>query len=647
MAKIYDSDTQRKGMPSWSDMMLGAGVICIVTLMIIPLPTLLIDVLVAINMIMSVLILMIGIYTPTAVGFSTYPSVLLISAIFRLSLSIAITRKILITGDGGQIVETFGRLLVGGNLVIGLVIFLVITTVQFIVIAKGAERVAEVAARFTLDAMPGKQLSIDSDLRSGFIDKDEARRRRVRLQQESHLHGSLDGAMKFVKGESIASIIIVFINLLGGLAIGMTQRGMDFGTAINTYSLLSIGDGLISQIPALLGAMTAGLIVTKSSDESQNTSMAQSMHQEVTAIPLALTICGVVALMMGIIPGFPWWAFFTLGAGAIIYGFILSHPEKFNSLMNRQSIPEANTNEHEIINYTNRFKHAEPISLSISHDIYDTINHQKLQAKITKIRDEIIDSLGAPIPRVLVLRAENIPYRSFQIAIYDVVEANGSANESTIESEIINQLALEVKRIINFQAFQFIGIQETNILLQKSAQTAPDLVKELTRQLPPQTIASILKNLIEEGIGIRNLKQIFETLIETSPKEKDGLTLLEYVRVSLKKHTLSQFVKDGEPLKTWVLSPDLEDTLRQSIRNTPLGAHLALEESLNTRILAQVNNCKNTVPDFARTQVIMTTIDLRRHFRSLIKTEHSDIFVLSYHETEPRTKLSVSGIINA
>ena len=627
--------------------MLGAGVICIVTLMIIPLPTLLIDVLVAINMIMSVLILMIGIYTPTAVGFSTYPSVLLISAIFRLSLSIAITRKILITGDGGQIVETFGRLLVGGNLVIGLVIFLVITTVQFIVIAKGAERVAEVAARFTLDAMPGKQLSIDSDLRSGFIDKDEARRRRVRLQQESHLHGSLDGAMKFVKGESIASIIIVFINLLGGLAIGMTQRGMDFGTAINTYSLLSIGDGLISQIPALLGAMTAGLIVTKSSDESQNTSMAQSMHQEVTAIPLALTICGVVALMMGIIPGFPWWAFFTLGAGAIIYGFILSHPEKFNSLMNRQSIPEANTNEHEIINYTNRFKHAEPISLSISHDIYDTINHQKLQAKITKIRDEIIDSLGAPIPRVLVLRAENIPYRSFQIAIYDVVEANGSANESTIESEIINQLALEVKRIINFQAFQFIGIQETNILLQKSAQTAPDLVKELTRQLPPQTIASILKNLIEEGIGIRNLKQIFETLIETSPKEKDGLTLLEYVRVSLKKHTLSQFVKDGEPLKTWVLSPDLEDTLRQSIRNTPLGAHLALEESLNTRILAQVNNCKNTVPDFARTQVIMTTIDLRRHFRSLIKTEHSDIFVLSYHETEPRTKLSVSGIINA
>jgi len=251
----------------YSDLLLVAGVIAIVAMMILPLPAWLVDVLVAVNIASGIVLLLLGIYIASPLEFSVFPSVLLMTTLFRLSLSIATTRMILLHGHAGHIIDTFGKVVAGGNLVVGLVVFLIITVVQFIVIAKGAERVAEVAARFSLDAMPGKQLSIDSDLRSGLIDKDEAKRRRRNLEMESKLHGSLDGAMKFVKGDAIAGIVIIVINLLGGLAIGVMMQDLDIGSAMTKYSILTIGEGMVAQIPALLGAMAAGLIVTRTSDE--------------------------------------------------------------------------------------------------------------------------------------------------------------------------------------------------------------------------------------------------------------------------------------------------------------------------------------------------------------------------------------------
>lgn len=642
------SSIRKSLLSSYSDVILAAGVICIIMLMILPLPTLLIDSLVAFNLIFAILILLIGIYIPTAISFSTYPSVLLISTLFRLSLSIAITRQILLKADAGHIIETFGKLLIGGNLIVGLVIFLIITTVQFIVIAKGAERVAEVAARFTLDAMPGKQLSIDSDLRSGFIDKDEARRRRIKLQQESHLHGSLDGAMKFVKGESIASIIIVFINLLGGLSVGMLQNGMDFGTAIRTYSLLTIGDGLITQIPALLGAMTAGLIVTRSSDDSQNINLGQSISKEITSIPRALTFCGIIALLMAMIPGFPWLVFILLGTGSIFAGLALSYPDRFRELLRYPSIPRTTTTDEEVINYLDRFRHADPLSLKLSPDLYGHIDKLKLQISLNEMRGRIIDSLGVPIPSVRVMSMKNEMFRRYQIYIFDVEVTDGLINEpNEIETDAVYQIIHQVERVTYSHAYQFMGVQETAALMQKIAQTSPDLIKEISRLLPTQTISNILKNLIEEGVPIRNIKYIFEKLIETSSKEKDSMTLLEFARISLKEYIISQFVKIGGTLKSWVLSQDLEEILRSAIRNTPLGNHLAIDPKLSKKIIEQVDECRKDNSEFARTHVIITTIDLRRHFRTIIKTEHPDISVLSYHEMDPSINLNVSGIISA
>src|SRR5690554_925093 len=281
--------------------------------MILPLPLVVIDALVAINISIGFGLLLLGIYIPNPVAFSSFPSVLLLTTLFRLAISIAITKSILLHADGGHIVETFGTLVAGNNLVVGLVVFLIITVVQFIVIAKGSERVAEVAARFTLDAMPGKQLSIDSDLRSGMLDKDEARSKRRLLETESQLYGSLDGAMKFVKGDAICGIVIIIINLLGGLAIGVLQKGMDLGDATRVYSILTIGDGLVSQIPAILATIAAGLVVTRTTSDVDDKHLGEAITRQVTGQPRVLLITAILAFLMMLVPGFPKLVFALLG----------------------------------------------------------------------------------------------------------------------------------------------------------------------------------------------------------------------------------------------------------------------------------------------------------------------------------------------
>src|SRR5690606_34719589 len=313
-----DGAAPRTGL-GYSDVILAFGAVLIISVMILPLPLFVIDALVAVNISIGFGLLLLGIYIPNPVAFSSFPSVLLLTTLFRLAISIAITKSILLHADGGHIVETFGTLVAGNNLVVGLVVFLIITVVQFIVIAKGAERVAEVAARFTLDAMPGKQLSIDSDLRAGLLDKDEARRKRRLLETESQLHGSLDGAMKFVKGDAICGIVIILVNLLGGLAIGVLQKDMSLAQATHTYSILTIGDGLVSQIPAILATMAAGLVVTRTTGEVDGRHLGDAISRQVGAQPRVALITGLLALLMTLVPGFPWPVFLVLGLALVGY----------------------------------------------------------------------------------------------------------------------------------------------------------------------------------------------------------------------------------------------------------------------------------------------------------------------------------------
>ena len=289
----------------FSDLFLVALVISIIATLILPLPVFMIDMLVGASMSAGVMLLLIAIYVPTVTEFSSFPSVLMLVTLFRLATSVATTRVILLEGQAGHIIDTFGNMVAGGNLVVGLVVFLIITVVQFMVIAKGSERVAEVVARFSLDAMPGKQMSIDSDLRSGLIDKDEARRRRKLLELESKLHGSLDGAMKFVKGDSIAGIIIIMINLIGGLTVGVLQQGMPISEAMTTYSILTIGDGLVAQIPALMGAMSAGLLVTRATDEDNRSHLGEAIRSQVVGQPRVLIVTGGICGLLALVPGFP------------------------------------------------------------------------------------------------------------------------------------------------------------------------------------------------------------------------------------------------------------------------------------------------------------------------------------------------------
>ena len=303
----------RQRRPGYSDLALAGGVLLIMSLMVLRLPTALIDALVAVNISVGVCLLLIAIYVPTPIMFNSFPSVLLISTLFRLALSVATTRLILLEADAGNIIQAFGSFVAGGNLVVGIVVFIIITVVQFIVIAKGAERVAEVSARFTLDAMPGKQLSIDSDLRSGLIEKEEAKRRRRMLESENQLNGALDGAMKFVKGDAIASIIIVVVNLVGGLTVGMAQRGLDFGQALEAYSILTIGDGMVAQIPALLSAMAAGLVVTRTTGaDDQN--LGLTIGRQIAGQPRALLLTAAMAVLLALTPGFPTLIFLTIAA---------------------------------------------------------------------------------------------------------------------------------------------------------------------------------------------------------------------------------------------------------------------------------------------------------------------------------------------
>ncbi|MEL7130531.1 MAG: flagellar biosynthesis protein FlhA, partial [Pseudomonadota bacterium] len=307
----------------YSDVLVVAGVVSVIGLMIFPLPTLLIDALVALNIMFGIILMLMAIYISRALEFSAFPAVLLISTLFRLGLSVATTRLILLNADAGQIIDTFGMTVAGGSIVVGLVVFLIITVVQFIVIAKGAERVAEVAARFSLDAMPGKQMSIDSDLRSGLIGKDEARAKRQTLELESKLHGNLDGAMKFVKGDAIASLVIIAINLVGGLTIGILMLDMKFGDAMSTYSILTIGDGLVAQVPALLSAIAAGLIVTRTAGE-EDRHLGEAIADEISARPRVLFVAGGLCFGAALIPGFPWAVFIGLGVGLITCAVLIS-----------------------------------------------------------------------------------------------------------------------------------------------------------------------------------------------------------------------------------------------------------------------------------------------------------------------------------
>ncbi|MFK7994292.1 MAG: FHIPEP family type III secretion protein [Granulosicoccus sp.] len=635
-AYLKDTDVGQGVFSRFSDVVLAVLVVAIIALMILPLPSLLIDALVAVNICIGLMLVLMGIYISTALQFSSFPSVLLISTLFRLALSVATTRMILLEGEAGNIIDTFGNMVAGGNLVVGLVVFLIITLVQFLVIAKGAERVAEVGARFTLDAMPGKQMSIDSDLRSGLIDKLEAREKRRELELESKLHGSMDGAMKFVKGDAIAGIIIIIINLLGGLTIGIFQLGMDAGSAMSKYSILTIGDGLVAQIPALLGAMAAGLIVTRATDSQSDRHLGDSIQKQLSSIPRVLLVAGGICFAMALVPGFPSAIFFLLGfllmiSGGLLVPALKSRLDKikqtsFGAVMDSKETKVKNVAPA----HADPVQQAVPLLLELPKSL-GSDGGEMIQAKVTECVNNYQLRSGVAMPDVRIHfrhdSSEEWILHAFEVPIVSGALSEGVSFDTILES---------IEQALRKSGTLFLGIQETGQLMAAASIDYPDIVKEVLRSIPTQNIAAILRHLVDEEVSIRNVRGILEALVQAAQHEKDTYNLSEFARMALSRQTCYRYAPDGN-LKAVALSAPLEDQLMKSIRTSAGVQQLSLDPRLSERLR---NSLVDAIEQF-EPAVLLTSVQLRRHIRALIAERCFDVPVLSYNELIPTLKLDV------
>jgi type III secretion protein V len=575
--------------------------------------------------------------------------VLLISTLYRLALSVATTRMILLHGDAGRIVDTFGDMVAGGNLIVGMVVFLIITVVQFIVIAKGAERVAEVGARFSLDAMPGKQMSIDSDLRSGLLDKDEARKKRRDLELEAKLHGSMDGAMKFVKGDSIAGIIIIIVNLLGGLAVGMLQLDMELGAAMTKYSILTVGDGMVAQIPALLGAISAGLIVTRTTDEESDAHLGDSIHRQFTAIPRVSIVAGAVCCLFAMVPGFPSWVFLALG-GALSGGGLLLLPV-WKARLNKVSQPafeailrnkELSVPQVESL-ATGQVAMAVPLLFQIPRSRMVEPFGQALVDELEKAHRDVQFQLGISLPKLHFHWTTNTDERwrvlAFEVPIieepYPAQNSSGS-NELVASPNDAQDIAHHFKLALRKNVTLFVGLQETSTLLTQASNDIPDIVKEVLRVVPIQSVTSILKNLVSEEVSIRNLRTILESLISAGQQEQDVNNLTEIVRISLARQ-ISHSYAPNSSLSAVVLSQELEEFLMQSIRSNGGNTQFSIDPQMGEAILGElIGQTKAQQP-----QAVLCSVPLRRLVRQQVAQQCFEVPVLSYSELMPTIQLDV------
>ena len=669
---------------SRNDLVLAFFLVAVIFMMILPLPTWLVDALIGINMTISAILLMVAMYLPSPLAFSSFPSVLLLTTLFRLGISIATTRLILLQGDAGHIIFTFGNFVVGGNLVVGLVVFLILTIVQFVVITKGAERVAEVAARFSLDAMPGKQMSIDGDMRAGTIDMEEAKRRRGIVEKESQLYGAMDGAMKFVKGDAIAGLIIVAVNLLGGIVIGTMQRGMTAADAAKTYSVLTIGDGLIAQIPALFIAICAGMIVTRVQSGDGPSNVGKDIGQQVMAQPRALMIAAAVALGMGLIPGMPLPVFLTLAVVIGTIGFVIMRgtrrvvDEKTGEVTEVPAMqPAGEKPKKKTADGSEEFAPTVPLLMDVAAGLQQAFDADVLNDELLKIRRALYFDLGVPFPGIQLRFNEGLPPESYNILLSEGPVSQGRLRPGylLVRESVANLSALQIayeedrkflphiptlwvdgalreplsragipfmdpSQVLTYHlAFvlkkysaDFIGIQETRFLLSAMEGRFPDLVKESTRVLPIQKIAEILQRLVSEDISVRNLRAILESLIEWGQKEKDSVLLTEYVRSTLKRHISYKYSSGQNILPAYLLAPSIEDTVRGAVRQTSAGSYLSLDPAVSKRL---VENIKKTVGDIggnAQRPVLLTSMDIRRYLRKMIEQDLYDLPVLSYQE---------------
>lgn len=608
------------------DLLLVVIVVMTVLMMILPVPTAMADAMIAVDIGIALILILLALYVRSPVEFSTLPTVILITTAFRLSISITTSRLVLVQGDAGAIIRTFGEFVIAGNVVVGLVVYLIITIVQFVVITKGSERVAEVAARFALDAMPGKQISIDTDVRNGDLSPKDARLRRSLLERESQLYGAMDGAMKFVKGDAIASLVIIAINLIGGMAIGCLQRGLPFTKAIQTYSLLAVGDGLIAQIPALLISLTAGIIVTRATAE-EGGNLGEDIVGQVTAYSRPLQIAGLVLAGLGLVPGFPTILFLALGAGVGAGGVLMARHQQ------REAITA-----FEVARVVARDT-PEPAFVQVRVGPSLVEEFDRIKADVEALRQELEADLGIAVPQLRLETDLALPARTAVLLVDGIPRMHVDELDAAAIKERVRHAMLQC-------AGQFVGIQETQALVSRIEANYGDLVREAGKAATLPNLAEVVRRLVEEQVSVANMRSVLEAVAEWGPREPSPAKLADHVRVSLARQICHRWADPANCISVLLIEGAVEEELRVAIKSNAAASSSTLDAAMATRLATEVRRQTAQRPGGGpAAAVVVTAFDTRRQFHQLLSRHGLDVPVLCHAELAEGFTTSVVGTI--
>lgn len=680
-----------------NDVILAIGLVTIVAMMVLPIPPELLDFLLTINISFSIIILLICLYTKEPLDYSTFPTILLIATLFRLGLNVSTTRLILLYANAGHVITSFGQFVVGGNYVVGFVIFIILVIINFMVITGGATRVAEVSARFTLDSMPGKQLSIDADLNAGLITEDEAKARRRKIERESGFYGTMDGASKFVKGDASAGIVILVINIIGGFIIGMVQLKMNIMTALSTYTILTIGDGLVTQIPALLISFATGLIVSRAT--GQDTSLSESIGKEMFGDPRVLGVVSGLLCFMGIVPGMPTLPFMSIGAicGVVAY-------QKYNE--NKKKVDEAKKQQEDVAKQEKLGKRkkkatresvlellsVETIEIEVGYRLVPLLNVEQggdLLERIAQIRRQTALDLGIVLPSIRVRDNLQLSPNTYQIKLKGVaiesgevypersLAMNSSGNNdaqltgiSAIEpafglpalwieekdkdyAETYGYTVVSPSAVVSTHLTEIIKKNASEILTRADVQqlidnlkkeVSEDYVSDLMKELTLSDVQQVMQNMLRERVPVRDLKTILETLSLQIKSSKNSDFLTEHTRRALARSICKQNLSDTGELLAVTLAPDVENIIAQGV--SPDGQNLTLDPDFTRRLLDNLNyELEKAISSTGNQPIILCSSPIRLAFRRLIERTYPQITIMSYNEITTNTKARSVGVV--
>ncbi len=674
-----------------SDLFVGLYILAAVVFLIVSIPSAVLDVLLAFNMAVALVILFMALFSKEPLDMQAFPTILLFTTIFRISLNVSSTKLILGTGDPGNVVRVFGQFVGGNDIVIGVIVFLILILVQFLVINKGTERVAEVTARFTLDAMPGKQMAIDADLNTGAISDKEAIARREKLQQESSFFGAMDGATKYVKGDATAGLIITVINIVGGVIMGVVRQGMDINDALNTYTILTIGDGLVSQIPSLLISLSTGIIITKATKEKD---LSDELVTELFSMPKAFFMVGGAMAFLGVFTPLPWYIFVPFGALLIVWGNIQKKRQDISSIEQDADNADEEANEIRKPENVTSLLQVDPIELEFGYGIIplaDANQGGDLLDRVVMIRRQIAIELGTVVPIIRLRDNIQLNPNQYIIKIKGIQVSEGeilfdhymAMNPGYVEEEITgiptfepsfhlpaiwitegqreraeslgytvvdppSIIATHLTEVVRSHIAELLTRQDTQNLINNLKENNPTLVEELVPKLMGVgEIQKVLQNLLEEGISIRDLLTIFETLADHAAATRDPDILTEYARQSLKRAISNKYFTPNETTSVVTLDPTVEQEIMGAVKQTEQGAYLTLAPDRTQKIVDSVKQEVEKLENMGKSPIVITSPIVRIYFKKLINDYVSDLTVVSYNEIESNVELQSVGMVTA